>query len=267
MACWPKEEAIALREVTRFVCAALLAASLTGEAGAGGLQNAQLFLQFVTRGETAYEEVHDYTATMRSVDRIGEVLEAERVILLKFQRPLKVYMRWLDQASQGREALYVAGENDDKFLVAEKSGVAKFFTARLDPRDPRLLARSRHPVTDLGIGRLLEIVAANAKRAARAGVLQVVDHGIGEVAGRPVREFEVALPRDASQGYYGYRFRVSFDEDNRLPIRVVVYDWSDRLVEDYTYMKLVLNPGLGPSDFDPRNPAYKFSNWRIPFRY
>jgi hypothetical protein len=254
-----------LREVAGFVCAILLAASLTGEAGAEGFQNAQLFLQFVTRGETAYEEVRDYTATMRSVDRIGEVLEPERVIQLKFQRPFKVYMRWQDHASQGREALYVAGENDGKFLVAEKSGVAKFFTARLDPRDPRLLARSRHPVTDLGIGRLLEIIAANAKRAARAGVLQVVDHGMGKVADRPVRDFEVTLPKDESQGYYGYRFRVSFDEDNHLPIRIVVNDWTDRLVEDYTYTNLVLNPGLRATDFDPHNPAYAFSGWRIPF--
>lgn len=254
-----------MRAVTGILCVMIIAAVLTGAAQAEGLQNAQVFLQFVTRGEIAYEEVRDYTATMRSVDRIGEALEAERITLLKFQRPFKVYMRWLDQASQGREALYVAGENDNKFLIAEKSGVAKFFTARLDPRDPRLLARSRHPVTDLGIGRLLEIIAANAKRAARAGVLQVVDHGSGKVADRPVREFEVTLPRDASQGYYGYRFRVSFDGDNRLPIRIVVYDWSDRLVEDYSYTKLVLNPGLGAADFDPRNPAYVFSGWRIPF--
>ncbi len=243
--------------------AIVLTGLLTGEARAEELE--QRFLRFVAQGQTAYDEVRDYTATMRSVERIGEVLEPERAILLKFQRPFKIYMRWLDGTSKGREALYVAGANDGRFLVAEENGLAKFFTARLDPRDSRILARSRHPVTDLGIGRLLEIIAANAQRAARAGVLQVVDHGGGKVAGRPVQEFEVTLPRNASEGYYGYRFRVSFDDDNHLPIRIVVYDWSDRLVEDYTYTKLVLNPGLGAADFDPRNPAYHFSDWRIPF--
>ena len=243
----------------------VLAGLLTGEARAGESQ--QRFLQFVARGQVAYEEVRDYTATMQSVERIGEALEPEKAILLKFQRPFKIYMRWLDGASEGREALYVAGENDGRFFVAEKNGLAKFFTARVDPRDPRVLARSRHPVTDVGIGRLLEIIAANTQRAAHAGVLQVVDHGVGKVADRSVRDFETILPRDASQGYYGYRVRVSFDEENHLPIRVVVYGWSDRLVEDYTYMKLVLNPGLAAADFDPHNSAYKFSNWRIPFKY
>ena len=247
------------------LCTVISAALVIGQARAEMLHNVALLLQFVARGEAAYEEVRDYTATMRSIDRIGDVLDTEKVVFLKFQWPFKVYMRWLDQGSQGREALFVAGQNDGKLLIAEKSGVAKFFTARLDPRDPRVLAQSRHPVTDIGIGRLMEIIAENAKRAARAGVLQVVDRGVGTVADRPVRDFEVTLPGDASQGYYGYRFRVSFDEDNHLPIRILVYDWSDRLVEDYTYAKLVLNPGLGAAEFDPHNPSYAFSGWRIPF--
>jgi hypothetical protein len=78
-----------------------------------------------------------------------------------------------------------------------------------------------------------------------------------------VRHVEGILPRDPRAGYYAYRVELFFDEERRLPIRVVVYDWSDQLVEDYTYADLRLNPGLTTLDFDPGNKEYGFSFWRI----
>jgi hypothetical protein len=157
----------------------------------------------------------------------------------------------------------VAGAHDGKFLVYEPSGFQRLFTAALEPTDARVMEKSRHPVTDVGIGRLLEIVGDNARRAARDGVLRVVDHGISELAGRRVHQVESILPRDAGAGYYGYRVQLFFDREHHLPIRVVVYDWSDQLVEDYTYANLRLNPGLTTLDFDPSNKEYGFSIWRI----
>ena len=139
----------------------------------------------------------------------------------------------------------------------------RLITAALDPTDARVMEKSRHPVTDVGIGRLLQIVGENARRASRNGLLRVVDRGAGEIAGRRVRQMEGILPRDPRAGYYGYRVELAFDEELRLPIRVVVYDWSDQLVEDYTYSELRVNPGLSGLDFDPGNKEYGFSTWRI----
>ena len=116
----------------------------------------------------------------------------------------------------------------------------------------------------MGIGRLLEIIGENTKRAAKSGVLRVIDRGMGEAAGRRVRQIEGILPRDSRAGYYAYRVVLGFDEEHRLPIRILVYDWHDRLVEDYTYADLRLNPGLGFRDFDPNNTEYRFSSWWIP---
>jgi outer membrane lipoprotein-sorting protein len=221
------------------------------------------FLRLLARAESAYAEVRDYTATMISVERVKDALEPENRALLKFHRPFKVYMRWLEGPAKGREGLYMAGEHDGKFIVAQPNGVAKLFVARIDPSDPRVLERSRHPVTDVGIGRLLEIVGDNTHRALREKVLRLRDHGLAEVAGRRVRQVEAVLPTDPGAGYYGYRITLSFDEEHHVPIRVVVYDWKDRLVEDYTYSRLMLNPGLTAADFDVANPDYGFSRWRL----
>jgi hypothetical protein len=235
----------------------LLAAAPAGAATVGEL------LRLVEQAERRYETVRDYTSLMLSVERLGNVLQPEKRIVFKFQRPFKVYMRWLEGPGAGREGLYVAGANDGKFIVAEAEGLARFVTAALVPDDPRVLEKSRHPVTDAGIGRLLDIVGENARRAAREQVLRVVDRGPAEVDGRLVRQVEGILPREPAAGYYGYRVILSFAEEHGLPVRVVVYDAQDRLVEDYTYLQLRLNPGLTDRDFDRTNPDYAFARWRL----
>ena len=219
-------------------------------------------LRLLERAERKYAEVQDYTACMISTERVGETLMPEERIVLKFQRPFKVYMRWVEGPSKGREGLYV---NGGKFLVAEPRGLARLFAAALEPTDARVMERSRHPVTDVGIGRLLEIVGENARRGTREKALRVIDRGPGEIAGRRVRQMEGILPQDPGAGYYGYRVLLAFDEEHGLPLRVVVYDWKDRLVEDYTYTQLVLNPGLTSRDFDAANGDYGFQAWRIRF--
>ena len=62
---------------------------------------------------SAYEDVISYTATFYKQERVGNKLLDEERIELKFQRPHKVYMRWVGKAHKGREALYVRGENED----------------------------------------------------------------------------------------------------------------------------------------------------------
>jgi len=221
-------------------------------------------LRLLDAADRQYARVNDYTSVMISRERVKDILQPQERVLLKFQRAFKVYMRWVEGPSRGREGLYVSDAHDGKFLVSEPHGFQRLFTAALEPSDARVMEKSRHPVTDVGIGRLLEIVGSNARRASRNGVLRVVNRGLGEVAGRRVHEVEGILPRDPRLGYYAYRVQLSFDQEHGLPIRVVVYDWSDQLVEDYIYAALWLNPGLTTLDFDPSNKEYGFSVWRIP---
>jgi hypothetical protein len=231
--------------------------------GAAADMPAGELLRLLDAADKHYAQVHDYTAVMVGRERVKDRLLPTEQVLLKFQRTFKVYMRWLDGPSKGREGLYVSGAHDNKFLVYEPSGFQQLFTAALEPTDARVMDKSRHPVTDVGIGRLLDLVGDNARRAARNGVLRVLDRGTGEVGGRRVRQVEGILPKDPGAGYYAYRVQLSFDEASRLLIRAVVYDWSDQLLEDFSYTELRINPGLTGLDFDPSNKEYGFSIWRI----
>src|SRR5512144_2273187 len=99
---------------------------LMGLAGSARATTDGEFLRLLETADAKYAEVRDYTANMISVERVGETLIPERRSLVKFQRPFKVYMRWLEGPGKGREGLYIAGENNGKFLIAEPGGIARF---------------------------------------------------------------------------------------------------------------------------------------------
>jgi hypothetical protein len=63
----------------------------------------------------------------------------------------------------------------------------------------------------------------------------------------------VKVPR-----YYARRLDLWLDQQTHLPLRVEVYDHEDALYERYEHRDLRVNVGLGPADFDPDNPAYRF---------
>ncbi len=213
--------------------------------------------------EAAYAMVSDYTARFERQERVGGELRPREEILLKFQRPRRIYLKWLSGPSRGREAILAERDRGDKVAIHEPGVLSGFFTLLLDPDHPRVMRESRHPITDVGIGRLIELIGDNARRALARGELLLLDRGAGEEEGRGVRRVEAVLPKDPKKGYYCYRLLLSVDAERGLPVRVLIYDWDDRLVGDYSYRELRLNPGLSAEEFDPGNPAYGFPRWKL----
>ena len=213
--------------------------------------------------EASYANVRDYTALFRRQERIDGDWRPEEVSFLKFQRPFKVYVRWLSGPPVGREAIYVQGANENKVVIHEAQGFSSFFSFLLDPEGKRILKDSRYPFTEIGIGRLIERLGRDARRAWTKGELRLVDHGKAKVGGRNVRLIEGILPLDRRAGYDSYRMILAIDEESGLPIQASIYGWDNALTGEYGYSELRLNPGLGEADFEPSNPAYNFSRWRI----
>ena len=71
-------------------------------------------------------------------------------------RPRSVYLKFRQPAA-GREAIYVEGRNDGKVL-AHDVGLGRLIagTLHLDPDGSRAMEDCRHPITEAGIGPLLE---------------------------------------------------------------------------------------------------------------
>jgi hypothetical protein len=98
----------------------------------------------------------------------------------------------------------------------------------------------------------------NIRRGLWSGELECRRGKEGRVYGRRIQSLELIFPKESRNGYYCYRSVVSLDIEKRVPIRVQVFDWEDRLIEDYGYEDLTLNAGLIDADFDRRNPKYRF---------
>jgi outer membrane lipoprotein-sorting protein len=238
--------------------AASVTLALASPAAAGGDQ-----LPLLSALETAYARVQAYTARFVRQEVVDGALRPREEALLKFQRPGLIYLRWTAGPPAGREILFVPGLNDNQMLVREPGLLTGFATIVMAPDSPRVLEESRHPVTDIGLGRLIDLILDNARRATAAGELTV--HDLGGVAGPdgPERRIEALLPRARDKGYYCYRLLLAIAAESGLPVRAVIYDWDDRVVADYAYRELRLNPPLTPADFDESNPGYGFPRWRL----
>ncbi|KAF0234145.1 MAG: hypothetical protein FD177_1057 [Desulfovibrionaceae bacterium] len=115
--------------------------------------NGELLL-IVDQVEAGYAKVQDYTATFLKQERVeGKLLDQER-ISIKFMKPFKVYMKWLEVSV--KEALYVQGAYSDK-VQARCDGLLGLWTWSFSPRDPRLMEGNRHPITDIGFGFIIDV--------------------------------------------------------------------------------------------------------------
>lgn len=213
--------------------------------------------------EAAYARVQSYTARFVRQEVVGGALRPREEALLKFQRPGLMYLRWIAGLPEGREILFVPGRNHNRMLVREPGWLSRLVTVAMAPDNPRVLRESRHPVTDVGLGRLIELIVDNARRAAAAGELTLKDHGIATGPEGPARRLEAVLARDGQGRYYCYRLELAVATGSGLPVRATIYDWGDRMVADYEYLDLKLNPVLTAGDFDAANPEYGFSRWRV----
>src|SRR3989442_3018146 len=145
-----------------------------------GLASSAVGLEPLARLEpmaAAYARVQSYTARFVRQEVADGTLRPRAEALLKFQRPGRIYLRWAAGRPAGREILFVPGQNGGRMLVREPGLLASLATIVMAPDSPRVLEESRHPVTDIGIGRLIGLILDNARRAAAAGDLAIRDLG------------------------------------------------------------------------------------------
>ncbi len=214
-------------------------------------------LQIIKEMEAAYSGVDDYTATFIKKERVnGEVLPEEH-IFLKFKKPFKVYMKWLKGPHDGREAMYVQGRYDNK-VIGHEGGFIGFVTMHMKPTGSLAMKGNRHPITDVGIGRLIEIVDSNLDRALKSGELKISYIGEEETYGRKTWHVVGELPEKKENPYYCAKMDLWVDEQLKLPIKIDIYGWKNELLESYGYKDLKINPGLKDEEFDEGYKQYDF---------
>jgi hypothetical protein len=214
-------------------------------------------LRLIAEARQSFQGVRDYTCLFVKRERIRGQLQPENLIDMKVRsQPFSVYLRWMGPPNLlGQEACYVAGGNKGMLRVHSTGLAGTVGFMSVEPTDPRVMQNNRHPITDAGIGRLIEKYGQRWEMERQLNKSQV-RVGEFEYNQRRCIRVEAIHPDNTSGKFYAYRNLVYFDKATHLPIRVENYDWPKQggppggeLIESYSYANLRLNSGLGDDVF------------------
>jgi len=199
-------------------------------------------LALISAMPSRYAAVADYRCRFTKQERVAGKLLPEEEMRMQFMAPFAVRLRWVGRVHRGREALYVRGKNQDR-IRARQGGLLRLFSVNLDPTGKSAMKDNRHPLTEIGIGHVVEALGRDLDRARAKGEL-----GLAATAEAGLVRIELSF---AGEGYYAPRQRVWIDRGLGLPTRIEVYDGRQDLLERYEYRDLKLNTGLTERDFEP----------------
>lgn len=207
--------------------------------------------------------IADYECEFTRREFVKNRLVTQRTTLRLRHKPFSVYMKFIDPAP-GREVLYVAGKNRGMLLAHEASGLSSLIgTISLSVNSPKVMAETRHPITQAGMQNLIQLVILRWERESKFGETNVKFYPNAKMGGSDCEVIEVSHPRPRKQFPYQLT-RVFFDKKTRLPIRIENYGFpaapgrQPLPLEEYTYSNIKVNNGFKDSDFDKQNPKYSF---------
>lgn len=206
---------------------------------------------YLKKAVQKYNQIDDYTCLFHKKEMIGNKIIDQKNIFLKYRRPKNIYMKWTEGEKKGSEVLYAQGKYKDKVVVKVKK-----MSISVDPNGFLALKNNRHPVTEIGIGHLIDMVQKNYSKSLNQheGTIQFEKDSV--IDGRKVLLFKAVFPEN--QGYYAPKVLISLDAEWGLPLKIEAYDTKDNFLAMYAYTDIKFNVGLSEKDFDKKNPAYSF---------
>lgn len=228
----------------------------------------QLLLKALIEAQSRLSHIAGYSAIFRKQERIDGTLGEEQCMEMKIRNsPFAVYVKYL-KPQAGKEVVYAEGRYDNK-LIAHAGGLTRFLLPRvaLPPTHALALSDNRHPITEAGLGHLVETLISFRKLdLTDAEAVTVLDR-IQTCDGRDVlRSIHEHPNQDSSRPYA--RVVVLYDPDTFVPIEISNYDWPQAnqtgdllLAERYSYDQLHFDLQFSDLDFDPANPAYAFQRY------
>ena len=152
--------------------------------------------------------------------------------------------------------------------MAHDVGLGKFLagTMHLDPHGSRAMEDNRHPVTEAGLGSLIDNIAKHWAIELVPGESVVTFHNGVRIGNRDCTMIESVHPHRGTNFLF-HKVKLYVDNEHGLPVHFEAFDWprspgaTPELVEEYSYLDLKTNVGLHDRDFDPANQQYSFGRF------
>ena len=230
----------------------------------GSLLALKLHVALLDLGRHRIEDIPDYTATFLKQERVDGALQDLQTIQLKLRhKPFSVYMKWLEGGDEGRQVLFVQGQNDDHLQVRLGGIKSRLPVVSLEPTSSMAMQESRHPITEMGLSELARQVHeyrnrdCSLKRGVRWEMLPDQKH--------LDRDCDCwIIQYDSPEVEPTYRKTITYiDKQLALPISVRNYGWPDEgvdtsdpaaldeatLIEYYGYTDIQFETRLSDADF------------------
>ncbi len=198
------------------------------------------------KGIKTYGSVKDYKAVFQKQEKSGSVLGPQETIFLKFEKPFKIFMGWMNTQKKGLQVFYERGKHEGKLAIHKPGlllGLAPVIF--LDQNSPWVKEGSEsYNIEDAGIGPFLNDFSEAVKKAERNNQLQVV------VTPDPRgKTMDVTFAGSKPDDYFAYRVVVHFDEKTSLTDHMELFDWQNQPTGVYSYENLKLNVGNEDLEF------------------
>lgn len=180
--------------------------------------------------------------TLRKMEKIAATFKAE---------PFSVYFRWEDDDSEYLQASFVRGQNDDKVVILPRKGLlgGPGTPGKFDPQAGVTFGKARNPITDFGVGRMMERTL-NRVESANADGGTVEYRGVQETgqSKRPAHLFAMTFPK--SDPYPNKSMDLFIDTQTELPVGVYMRLPNGKLDAVYLYENLDPGVSLTAADFE-----------------
>jgi hypothetical protein len=220
-------------------------------------------LKLARSSRKSMESVADYQCLFIKRELVNGGLLTQTMELKLREEPFSVYLKSQDP-NPGREILFVRGQNENKLLAHEGSGLKSLVgSVQLAIDAPQVRAENRHPITEIGMRNLIEKVIRQWEYEGQYGETSVQYFPDAKIGGISCPAIECTHPQPRRQFQF-HVTRLYIDAGSNLPVRIENYGFpaaagqEPPLVEEYTYVKVQTNAGLTNVDFSDKNPAYKF---------
>lgn len=195
--------------------------------------------------------VERYTCRLEARERIGDVLIAKALDLAVGHEPFRMAFTLRAPPSEAGQRVFWDESWNDGELWVIPPGLAGALLGHLSlaPTGRLAMKGQRHPVTDIGVRRLVEQVAARWREARAQGASPWVVPTT--LAGRPATliGFPVVDPEGVRE-----RVRVGLDDAWGVPVYSALEretTGGDVLLEEYLYRDLDWAPALAEDAFRP----------------
>ena len=234
--------------------ASILEAKMTGNP----VDALAAFQMSITEMKAAYAKLFDYSGHFVRQERVRGKLMPEQTAELRVKtKPRSIALKFIGPKELlGHELIYVTGRHAEMIRVRPAGNFdAKAFMT-VNATDPRAMVDTRHPITEIGIGAVidhLEKMTTIERRLRNPMSASMADFNFVK---RPVIRYEIFTERPHALRS-AYRTVVYVDKETKLPVRIEAYDQptvngaiGGELLEAHSFVNLKFNQGIGEVPFE-----------------